>query len=87
MASEIVSDQFSNDIETKILKYGPENIYNADETGIFFKLIPCKTVCKNVRNGYKLLKDRISLLLCTNMTGTDKIETVSNWQAQKSKML
>ena len=44
LASEIVSDQFLNDIKTKFLKYEPENIYNTDETEIFFKLIPCKTV-------------------------------------------
>ena len=67
LASEIVSDQFWNYIKNKIFEYGSENIYYSDETRIFLKFIPCKTVCKNVRNGYKLLKNIISLLLCTNI--------------------
>lgn len=65
---------FLDDLKAKILEYGSENVYNADETGIFYKLIPSKAICKNLRNGYKLLKDRISLLLCVNMTGTDKLK-------------
>ena len=61
-------------LNEKISFYGPENVYNADETGLFYKLIPSKTLCKNVRNGYKILKDRISVLLCANMTGTKKLK-------------
>ncbi len=37
-------------------------------------MIPSKTVWKSVRSGYKVLKDRISVMLCTNMTGTHKLK-------------
>lgn len=55
-------------------KFSEEDIYNADETGLFYKLTPDRTLkfreeqCK----GGKLSKDRITVLLCTNMSGKDK---------------
>lgn len=64
--------EFLNMLSSKISHYGFDNVYNADETGIFYKLIPSKSICKNVRNGYKILKDRISVLFCVNMSGTVK---------------
>lgn len=54
--------------------YSDHEIYNADETGIFFKLLPDKTLkFKNEKCiGGKLAKDRITALVCANMTGSDK---------------
>lgn len=69
---EINYDEFLIELKEKINEYGEENVYNADETGLFYKLIPSKTICKNIRKGYKLLKDRISILLCANMKGSVK---------------
>ena len=59
-----------------ILKsYHANDIYNADETGLFFKLMPDKTLeLKNVQcRGGKRSKERLTLLVCANMTGTDKL--------------
>ncbi|XP_023228548.1 tigger transposable element-derived protein 4-like [Centruroides sculpturatus] len=55
-------------------EYADEDIYNADETGIFYKLLPDKTFkFKNEKCvGGKLAKDRITAFVCANMTGTDK---------------
>lgn len=54
--------------------YTNDEIYNADETGLFFKLLPDRAL--ELRNEKcldgKLAKDRITVLICTNMTGTDK---------------
>ncbi|UYV77397.1 hypothetical protein LAZ67_15000864 [Cordylochernes scorpioides] len=54
--------------------YDPANIYNADETGLFFQLIPDRTLAHKVENcrGVKRMKQRITVLLCCNSTGTDK---------------
>ncbi|XP_053377288.1 uncharacterized protein LOC123545424 [Mercenaria mercenaria] len=51
------------------------DIYNADETGLFFKLTPDKTLeFKNVKCvGGKRSKERITVLVCANMTGEDKV--------------
>ncbi|UYV74490.1 TIGD6 [Cordylochernes scorpioides] len=50
------------------------NIYNADETGLFFQLIPDRTLAHKDENyhGVKRMKQRITALLCCNSTGTDK---------------
>lgn len=54
--------------------YSPEEIFNADETGLFYNLTPDKTLkfkgeeCK----GGKLSKTRITVLVAANMTGTCK---------------
>ncbi|XP_046601956.1 tigger transposable element-derived protein 4-like [Neodiprion lecontei] len=55
--------------------YKPDEIFNADETGLFYNLIPDKTLkfkgeqCK----GGKLFETRITVLVAANMTGSKKI--------------
>ena len=52
-----------------------ENIFNADETGLAYKALPDKTFTfKNTPcKGTKIKMDRISVLLCTNVDGSDKL--------------
>lgn len=54
--------------------YEPSDIYNADETGLFFQMVPKKTLAlKGDRcHGGKQSKLRLTILLCTNMDGSDK---------------
>ena len=54
--------------------YALENIFNADETGLFFRMLPNQTLATSVRKGTKKDKDRITLLLATNATGTEKLK-------------
>ena len=50
-------------------------IYNCDETGLFYKILPNKTSSRNEKKapGYKLQKDRVTLLACSNATGSHKL--------------
>ncbi|UYV80346.1 TIGD6 [Cordylochernes scorpioides] len=54
--------------------YDPANIYNSDGTGLFFQLIPDRTLAHKDEKccGVKKMKQRITVLLCCNSTGTDK---------------
>lgn len=54
--------------------YKDEDIFNGDETGLFYKLTPEKTLqFKNEKCvGGKLSKVRLTVLVCANMTGTEK---------------
>ncbi|CAF2983977.1 unnamed protein product [Rotaria sp. Silwood2] len=58
--------------------YNECDVYNCDETGLFFKLIPDRSFvigtddCK----GGKRSKERYTVLLCTNWTGTHKLKPV-----------
>jgi hypothetical protein len=64
-------------------KYSPHDVYNADETALFYNLLPDKTLavrgdsCK----GGKRSKERLTVLLCTNMDGSDKIKpmVIGKW--------
>jgi hypothetical protein len=69
------ADFWTQSVLPELLRqYSPVDIYNADETGLFWQLLPHKThafkgeTCK----GGKASKQRITVLLCSNMDGTDK---------------
>ena len=53
-----------------------EQVYNCDETGLFYKMLLNKTlVARNEKHalGCKLQKDRVTLLACSNATGSHKL--------------
>lgn len=57
-------------------KYEPNDIFNADETGLYYKLLPDKSlVFKDEGSGHggKRHKQRLTALLAANMTGTEKL--------------
>jgi hypothetical protein len=67
-----------DDLHTIIAQYDPENIYNMDETGLFFHLLPRYNLLMpnediSTIRGKKKSKDRVSLIMCTNTMGTHKI--------------
>lgn len=52
-----------------------KNVFNVDETGLFYKCTPDKTLAfKNEKcSGGKLSKERITVLIGANMDGTEKL--------------
>ena len=53
-----------------------DQIYNADETGLFWKLLPQKTLVTSDEKtvpGRKAEKARLTFLACTNATGEHKV--------------
>lgn len=65
-----------NTLPALLASYDDNDIFNADETGLFFKCLPDKTLAfKNEKcYGGKLSKERVTCLLATNMTGTEKLK-------------
>ena len=55
----------------------PEQIYNADETALYYRMLQDKTLSVKTdvhkHDGFKQSKDRVTLLLCSNKTGTHKL--------------
>lgn len=51
------------------------DVYNADEAGLFFQILPNRTLAFKDKKCYggKKLKDRLNILLRANSTGTHKI--------------
>ena len=56
------------------MQYRPEDVYNADETSLFFQMTPDQTLAIQAVKGKKKDKARITILLCMNATGTDKLK-------------
>jgi hypothetical protein len=54
--------------------YEPRDIYNADETGLFFNVLPDRTLAHKAESchGGKYSKNRLTVLLCVNSDGSDK---------------
>lgn len=64
------------ELRVQLINYDPKNIFNMDETGLFYRAMPSRTYLaynesrKTVR-GTKALKakDRVTLVLCVNADG------------------
>jgi hypothetical protein len=54
--------------------YEPRDVYNADETGLFFNALPDRTLAYKGEtcHGGKHSKDRLTVLICVNSYGSDK---------------
>ena len=66
------------DLYKIIEQYEPEFVYNIDETGLFFRLLPRYSLLMpdediSTTRGKKKAKDRVSLIVCANASGTHKI--------------
>jgi len=67
--------------------FEPRNVFNADETGLFFKCLPTHTLgFKNERcHGGKGSKERVTLLLAANMDGSEKLKPVMIGKSAKPR--
>ena len=56
-----------------LARYSPNDIYNGDETALFYKSLPHRTYCfdSDKPAGSVKRKDRLTLLIITNMDGSD----------------
>lgn len=65
-------------------------VYNADETGIYWKALPNKTQAirtqKNI-SGHKVSKERLSALVGSNMDGTHKLKLTVVGKSKKPRPL
>ena len=60
-----------------ISAYEPENVFNIDETGLFYNAMPTTTLSTHGDvHGGKASKDRVTILLGANITGTEKLKPV-----------
>ncbi|XP_051778577.1 jerky protein homolog-like [Erpetoichthys calabaricus] len=54
-----------------------EMIYSADETGLYYKILPDRTLAmkkdKTCKESYKQIKDKVTMLFCCNWTGHHKL--------------
>ncbi|GES88099.1 tigger transposable element-derived protein 6-like [Rhizophagus clarus] len=53
--------------------YNPEDIWNGDETSLFWKMEPSRVLACSLISGHKKEKSRVTIFCATNATGTEKI--------------
>lgn len=61
-------------IRSKLSKFKVNDIYNADEFGLYYCMAPDRTIALKQLEGYSKQKVRITCLPCCNASGTDKFE-------------
>lgn len=69
-------ETYIKDVLPSLLQnYSENDIFNADETGLFYKCLPDKTLAfKNEDcHGSKKSKERITVMVAANMSGTEKL--------------
>ena len=70
-----------------------EEVFNCDETGIIFGAHPERTLALTSVKGTKRNMDRLTLLLCCNVTGTERLKPLicgkmryqRNWRARRDR--
>jgi predicted transcriptional regulator len=78
VSSTIIEDWKNNKLSAILKDYEPKNIFNCDEFGLFYKMLPKKSLnfkgkqCK----GGKFSKERITGFFNTNMNGSEKEKLV-----------
>jgi hypothetical protein len=71
----IAADHWGTNVLPNLLEtYQPQDIYNADETGLYYRTLPDSTLTQKTEQlcGGKKAKDRITVMVTYNMTGTDR---------------
>lgn len=83
-------DPFVQSLKAKIqeLRLTEEQIYNADETALYYRLLPggtYVTASEKGAPGHKKSKERLTLMLCSNAAGTHKIKPLVIGKSRKPR--
>ncbi len=89
-SNEAAATEFLNTFADLIAagNFSPQQIYNADETGLNFKALPRKSLAsKNEINapGVKISKERLTVLACSNAAGNHKLPLMVIGKAAKPR--
>ena len=79
-ANQEAASNYPNQLREIIIReqYTEGQIYNCDEAGLCYRMMPDKTLATrddpNKKEGFKKNKERLTLLFCVNKTGTHKMK-------------
>jgi hypothetical protein len=73
------------DLKRVISRFEPRDVYNMDETGLFYCLNPSTTIARSRIEGKKKDKTRITIAFTSNADGTDKLEPLFLGRAFKPR--
>eukprot|EP00102_Acyrthosiphon_pisum_P019793 XP_016657003.1 PREDICTED: jerky protein homolog-like [Acyrthosiphon pisum] len=85
-AATLFNDEF-NSLLSK-LNLSTEQVYNTDESGLFWKMLPSKTLAAQSEKsapGHKSSKERLTIMTYSNATGSHKIKLTVIGKAKKPR--
>lgn len=85
-AAEAYKESFLKMVEEE--GYVPHQVFNADETGLFWKKMPNRTFITQEEKsvpGHKPMKDRLTLLMCANASGDCKIKPMLVYHSENPR--
>ena len=91
-ADECLMDQFKEEFNKFVANegYTRDQIYNCDETGLNLKMMPSKTLVSReeaAAPGYKKNKERVTILACSNASGTHKLPLMCIGKSSKPRAI
>lgn len=75
-ASAPSTESIENDrlaLQQLLMSYDLEDIWNGDETGLFWKMEPSRVLARTPLSGHKKEKSRVTIFCAANATGTEKM--------------
>nr|XP_061813016.1 tigger transposable element-derived protein 1-like [Nerophis lumbriciformis] len=85
-AAEAYKELFLKMVEEE--GYVPHQVFNADETGLFWKKMPNRTFITQEEKsvpGHKPMKDRLTLLMCANASGDCEIKPMLVYHSENPR--
>lgn len=85
--TEVVEEWKSGKLREILKNYEPKDIYNADETGLFWLLLPDNSIgfIGQSHHGAKQPKSRLTVLVGSNMDGSDKLPLLVIGKSKKPR--
>jgi hypothetical protein len=90
-ANQKAAEEFVQDFSDYVKANGfiPQQVFNCDETGLFWKKMPRRTYITEEEKalpGHKPMKDRLALLLCGNASGDFKIKPLLVYHSENPRV-
>ncbi|XP_034979547.1 tigger transposable element-derived protein 1 [Zootoca vivipara] len=89
--NKLDADQFVLEFKDYVESQGfvPQQVFNCDETGLFWKRMPRRTYItmeEKALPGHKPMKDRLTLLLCANASGDFKLKPLLVYHSENPRV-
>ena len=87
VTEEMTSDWMKKGLPDVLAMFEPRDIFNADETGIFYRLLPDRSLTfkGETCNGGKRSKERLTVMVCANMDGSEKLPLLVIGKSKKPR--
>ncbi|KAI7950164.1 hypothetical protein MJO28_008985 [Puccinia striiformis f. sp. tritici] len=81
-ADELTISQEVDRLQKLISRFPPNDVFNMDETGLFYAMPPDRGLAYSQEHGIKSNKTRITIALTCNSTGTEKLPPlfIGKWE-------